>query len=247
VRHLGTAVRAAVATASVVAIAGGYGVEAAPTGTGHPSHNIAAKPSYTAACAHFHSNSADCISTALAAIDRARSFEHVRPMILPDNFAKLTFAEQTFVVSDLERVDRGLRPFRGITARLNQTATAAAQKRIDPTPATSVVGRLVVLTYGSNWTANFGPLAGDYGWMYDDGYGSYNVDCTSPAADGCWGHRDVILSTYDDKPLLVSGAGSDKQNGLVSLAQMFVGGQGQAPRFTYTWAEALRHGAGGRH
>ena len=58
--------------------------------------------------------------------------------------------------------------------------------------------------------------------------------------------RNVILSTYSDKPLLVSGAGSDKQNGLVSIAQMFVGGQGQAPQFTYTWAEALRHGADGR-
>ena len=247
VKGLGSSVRVAAAAAVVVVIAFGQGVDASPTRTGHPSRNIAAKPSYTSNCAHFQSNSAACISRALAAINRARSFEHVRPMVLPKDFTKLTFAEQTFVVSNLERVDRGLRPFRGITSQLNQTATKAAQERVDPTPASSAVGRFVVLTYGSNWAANFGPLAGDYGWMYDDGYGSYNVDCSSPAADGCWGHRDVILSTYGDKPLLVSGAGSDKQNGLVSIAQMFVGGQGQAPQFTYTWAEALRHGADGRH
>ena len=243
VKRFVSGVRLLTGVVTAVVVAWSPGAGAAPAGTGHPAHNIAAQPSYTSSCSHFRSNSPTCISRAVAAINRARSLEHVRPMVLPDNFPKLTFAEQTFVVSNLERVDRGLRPFRGITARLNQTATAAAQRRVDPAPDTATVGRFVVLTYGSNWTENFGPLAGDYGWMYDDGYGSYNMDCRSPAASGCWAHRDVILSTYSNKPLLVSGAGSDKQNGLVSIAQMFVGGQGQAPAFTYTWAQALHHGA----
>jgi len=166
-------------------------------------------------------------------------------MILPDNFTKLTFAEQTFVVSNLERVGRGLRPFVGITSKLNATARSAAQNRVDPAPASAKIGQFAVMTFGSNWTANFGPLAADYGWMYDDGYGSYNIDCSSPLASGCWAHRDVILSTYSNRPLLISGAGSQKQNGLVSIAQMFVGGEGPAPAFTYTWAQALRHGADG--
>ncbi|MHB1975425.1 MAG: hypothetical protein ACYCR4_14260, partial [Acidimicrobiales bacterium] len=39
-------------------------------------------------------------------------------------------------------------------------------------------------------------LAAEYDWVYDDGYGSANVDCTSPGASGCWGHRDVILGQY---------------------------------------------------
>ena len=218
---------------------------AAPVVThGHPTHNIAAKPDYRAACANYRSNSAGCIAKALAAIDRARSMEHVRPMILPDNFAKLSYAEQTFVVTDLERVDRGLRPFRGITAKLNRTAKQAAKANVDPAPAYSAIGQFVVLDYQSNWTSNFGPLAGDYGWMYDDGYGSYNVDCASPSAPGCWGHRDIILTAYS-KPELVSGVGSEKQNGLVSIAQLFVAGKGQHPTFTYTWRQALRHGAAG--
>lgn len=212
--------------------------------SGHPKHNIEAKPSYTAACAHYRSNSSACISKAVAAIDRARSMEHVRPMILPDNFTKLTYAEQTFVVTDLERVDRGLAPFRGITARLNQTAKQAAVAQVDPAPAYSAIGQFLLLDFQSNWSSNFGPLAADYGWMYDDGYQSYNVDCATPSAPGCWGHRDIILTTYD-KPGLISGVGSNKQNGLVSIAQVFVAGKGQHPTFTYTWRDALRHGAGG--
>jgi hypothetical protein len=212
----------------------------------HPKHNIAAKPSYTAACAHYRSDSTDCMTKAVAAIDRARAMEHVRPMILPDNFTKLSYAEQTFVVSDLERVDRGLAPFRGITAKLNQTAKQAATAQVDPAPAYSSVDQFVVLDYQSNWTSNFGPLAADYGWMYDDGYGSYNVDCASPSAPGCWAHREVILTTYG-KPGLISGVGSDKQGGLVSIAQLFVAGKGRKPTFTYTWRQAVRHGAGGSY
>ena len=213
-------------------------------GTAHPKHNLAAKPDYRAACANYRSNSTACITKAIAAIDRARSMEHVRPMILPDNFTKLSYAEQTFVVSNLERVDRGLAPFRGITAKLNGTAKQAARANVDPAPAYSAVGRFVVADYQSNWTSNFGPLAGDYGWMYADGYGSYNVDCASPSAPGCWGHRDIILTTYS-KPGLISGVGSEKQGGLVSIAQLFVAGRGQPSDFTYTWRQALRHGAGG--
>src|SRR3954471_19164962 len=109
--------RLAVLLAAVIGL--GTPSYAAPVAAGmsarHPDHNIAAKPSYTADCAHYRSNSAGCLAKALAAINRARSFERVRPMILPDNFTKLTYAEQTFVVSDLERVDRGLKPFRGLT------------------------------------------------------------------------------------------------------------------------------------
>jgi hypothetical protein len=237
------------AAAVVVALAsfGAVAHAAVETGTGHPKHNIEAKPDYRASCAGYHSNSSGCITKALAAIDRARSMEDVRPMVLPDNFTKLSYAEQTFVVTNLERVDRGLPPFRGITHKLNKTAKQAATANVDPAPAYSVVGEFLVLDYQSNWTSNFGPLAGDYGWMYDDGYGSYNVDCASPSAPGCWGHRDIILTKYT-KPGLISGVGSDKQNGLVSIAQLFVAGKGQHPTFTYTWRQALRHGADGyRH
>lgn len=214
----------------------------------HPTHNIVANPAYVGACAQYQSNSTACITRALAAINNARALEHVRPMVLPRNFAKLSYREQTFVVSNLERVDRGLRPLRGLTRKLNRTATAAADANVDPSLVFSAIGQFVITTYGSNWTANFGPLAGDYGWMYDDGYGSYNVDCTTPTSAGCWAHRDVILAVYDSRRTLLSGVGTTKQNGLLSDAQLFVVGHGPTPAFTYTWREALRHGAdGGLH
>lgn len=37
-------------------------------------------------------------------------------MVLPSNVQRLTTAEQLFVVIDLERVDRGLAPYLGLTA-----------------------------------------------------------------------------------------------------------------------------------
>ena len=217
---------------------------AAGSATSHPKHNIVAKPDYRTACSNYRSNSASCLTKALAAINRARSLEHVRPMILPRNFASLSYAEQTFVVSNLERVGRGLAPFKGITAKLNKTAKQAATAQVDPAPAYAAVQQFAVLDYQSNWSSNFGPLAADYGWMYDDGYGSYNVDCTSASAPGCWAHRDIILTAYG-KPGLISGVGASKQSGLLSIAQLFVAGKGQNPTFTYTWRRALRHGADG--
>ena len=237
--------KVAVSALSTVAFFGAGAHAGGSAVADHPNHNIPAKPSYANACANYRSNSDACLTKALAAINHARSLEHVRPMILPDNFAKLSYAEQTFVVTDLERVDRGLRPFRGITRKLNQTAKQAAAARVDPAPAYSAVGQFVLLDYQSNWTSNFGPLAGDYGWMYDDGYGSYNVDCPTRSAPGCWAHRDIILSSYAGKRTLISGVGSEKSDGLVNIAQLFVAGSGETPAFTYTWRQALRHGAGG--
>jgi hypothetical protein len=32
-----------------------------------------------------------------------------------------------------------------------------------------------------------------YFWMYDDGTGSANVDCSPASPSGCWGHRENIL------------------------------------------------------
>lgn len=242
-------VQVALVAAALIGLGSVVAVAPAVAGsrTDHPTHNITARPDYRAACAHYRSNSSRCITEALAAIDRARAMEHVRPMILPDNFTALSTAEQTFVITNLERVDRGLAPFRGLTRRLNATAKQAAAAKVDPAPVYSVIGAFILLDVQSNWTSNYGPLAGDYGWMYDDGYGSYNVDCQTRSAPGCWGHRDIILTAYD-KPGLISGVGSVEQGGLVSIAQLFVAGKGRHPHFTYRWRQALRHGAGGhRH
>jgi hypothetical protein len=119
-----------------------------------------------------------------------------------------------------------------------------------------------------------GAMDSDYGWMYQDGWGgaddTSNLDCTSPTAAGCWGHRDNILGPYPtstdyvavtpSSPLdqlaspvpttLVMGAGSYVLPGrltangdLSNQAAIFAAMVGPRPKFVYTWAQALAEGA----
>ncbi|HVS68752.1 MAG TPA: hypothetical protein VHE56_09385 [Mycobacteriales bacterium] len=217
------------------------------TAAAHPKRNLAPHPDYLPVCATQGWRSAVCTRMALAAIRYARAHEGVRrpAMVLPRNYRKLTVAEQTFVVTDLERVARGLRPFAGLTTTLNTASHTAAVMRVDPTPVISLLRRLGVYQYGSNWAGDFGPLASDYDWMYNDGYSAQdgiNIACLAPGANGCWGHRDNILGTYGHLPTLLAGAGTGSPAG-ESIAEVMTGGRGAAPHFTYTWRQAKRHGA----
>jgi hypothetical protein len=112
----------------------------------------------------------------------------------------------------------------------------------------SLLQALGVSEYGSIWAGDFGPLASDYDWMYNDGYsadGSINLACATPSASGCWGHRDNILGTYSYQPTLLAGAGTASPPG-ASIAEVMTGGRGSPPAFTYSWREAKRHGANHR-
>jgi hypothetical protein len=166
-------------------------------------------------------------------------------LALPRNYAKLTVAEQTFVLTDLERVARGLKPFIGLTRPLNLVSHSAALSRLDPEPVLSLLRKLGIFEYGSNWAGDFGPLASDYDWMYNDGYSptGINLACLSPQSDGCWGHRDNILGAYGHLPTLLAGAGTGAPAG-ASIAVILSGSRRNPPRFTYTWREAKRAGAG---
>lgn len=96
------------------------------TGIPDPVHNVAPVPDYTRDCTDGGlDDSAACTSAALAAINHAHGVEGVRPMVLPAGFTALTTSEQLFVVVDLERVDRGLPPFLGLTTDLDKNASAA--------------------------------------------------------------------------------------------------------------------------
>jgi hypothetical protein len=187
-----------------------------------------------------------CTRLALAAIERAMAAEGVkRPnLTLPRNYSHLTVAEQTFVINDLERVARGLRPFAGLTRPLNLLSHTAAVARTDPEPVMSLLRRLSIFEYGSNWAGDFGPLASDFDWMYNDGYATdgINLACLTPRSSGCWGHRDNILGTYQNLPSLLAGAGTASPAG-ASIA-VIMSGSRSTPQFTYTWREAKRHGAG---
>ncbi|MHB1928315.1 MAG: CAP domain-containing protein [Acidimicrobiales bacterium] len=132
---------------------------------------------------------AACNAAALAAIDAARASEGYGPLRLPGGFSSLGAVEQLLVVANAERTTRHLPAFRP-SRTLDGLAHKGALSAADPTgPA------------GYTWDSNIAwgyktPLAADFGWMYDDGVGSPNVDCHAAGDPGCWGHRHNILSPW---------------------------------------------------
>jgi hypothetical protein len=212
-----------------------------------PHANLAASPDFHTQCATDGTRNDACMTEALAAINRAHAAEGVRKMILPSNYKQLSLAQQTFVVTNLERVDRGMRPIVGLTARLNQSARHAALVRDDPTLIGSILNLLGVREYSSIWAGDFGPLASDYDWMYNDGYsanGSINMDCKQPGDSGCWGHRKAILGRFTGMPTLIAGSATGSHTGF-SLAEIIVGATVGVPALTFSWQDALAYGANG--
>ena len=68
----------------------------------------------------------------LQAINHAHALEGIRPMVLPADFAQLSIPDQLFVAVNLERVDRGLPAFGGLTTALNRNAQRGADTADDP-------------------------------------------------------------------------------------------------------------------
>ena len=66
---------------------------------------------------------------------------------------------------------------------------------------------------GSIWAGAYATVLGAiYGWMYDDGPGGENSDCTGTDMSGCWGHRDNILAdanTFGNPTEMDAGVGTD--------------------------------------
>src|SRR5581483_4546405 len=135
--------------------------------------NLPPDPNFLAAC-YPHNTGSACISQITAATTAARAAEGLGPMRLPWNFLALTPAQQLFVVTNVERVDRGLPPFVGLVDQLDADAQAGAQLNTDPGPTHPPPG-MQVLGWGSNWAEHGNPLGSNYFWMYDDRPGSGNV------------------------------------------------------------------------
>lgn len=218
-----------------------------------PRQDIEPSPNYMHACVEYGAMSHRCIARSIAAIESARAREHMRQqqLILPTNYRSLSPAEQVFVVIDLERVDRGLRPLAGMVANLNRDAMTAAALGIDPAPGRSQLRRDRVRVYRTLYARDFGALAADYEWMYNDGYApegnqTTNVYCPYPEAAGCWAHRAAILYRFHGLPRLFGGMGAASEaDGALAVTALIAGGLGRHPPFTYTWRDALRAGADG--
>ncbi|PSR20196.1 MAG: hypothetical protein C7B45_16045 [Sulfobacillus acidophilus] len=222
-----------------------------------PSANLAPHPNFNRVCAVIGEASSACTAATVSALDQARRDEGIGPLYLPRTWSKLTPAEQLFVIVNLERTARGEVPITGLTAGLDNVAAAGARSQQDPLvgmPAAPVV---------SVWARTPGPLASDYDWMYDDGFGgvgrTLNVDCTSAMAPGCWEHRANILAEWRTRLLagipgtwyLAAGAAQVT----VSVGLPFSGPREESdallvtaypspPTYVYTWRQALAAGAG---
>ncbi|MFZ0042295.1 MAG: hypothetical protein WAK93_13375, partial [Solirubrobacteraceae bacterium] len=143
-----------------------------------------------------------CENAVISRLDEARVSLGQPRYDLPADFTSLTQAEQAFVLTNLDRVLYGLPPITGLTASLDSDAAAGVQADDDPRSSDPSFDY-----YTSNWAGGYPNMAAAYeGWMYDDGPGSGNLDCTPSDSTGCWGHRHDILWRFDGDGALAMGA-----------------------------------------
>ncbi len=194
----------------------------------NPPADIAPQPNFLASCSGSqYDDSSACVSTTLAAIANARQREGLGPMTLPGNWGSLSPQQQLFVATNLERSARGLGALSGMASALDQAATAGAAANADPSPPPG----FGFVQWGANWAGAVGnPLEAIYFWMYDDGPGSSNLDCTAGHTSGCWGHRDnVLLQIAGQNCVMGTGYVADAYRGTPSWAELLVQATGPAP------------------
>lgn len=176
-----------------------------------------------------------CLKGALIDFDRARAKEHLRPLVLPSNFRALSTNQQLLVLTNLDRVARRLPAFSGLSTTLNRYAQAGANVSNDPSfPSWAAEG-------GSNWATTVNPLWSEFLWMYDDGPGSGNMDCTVKHPSGCWGHRRNVLSPYTAARVL--GAGENRTNG---TGVLYLGADSHDAPNAFRWAREAKYFPGGK-
>jgi hypothetical protein len=204
-----------------------------------PSSNFAIGP-LPSAC-QTSPTGAVCIGAAVNYLDQARASLGQPPYDLPADFAALNSAQQALILTNSDRTLYGLPPITGLTDALDQDAAAGVLSDSDPQPSTSD-------WYGYTSNASWGDVnmvVAYEGWMYDDGPGSDNVDCTSSDPSGCWGHRHDILWQFGPGALAMgAAAGTDSSGGPSYTMLLLQGSPGYAPVYNYTWAQAMADGTG---
>ncbi len=205
------AIAAAIGSLGVVAaVAPGDAHAAGTVPPANPAVDIA--PQVVSRCTPtpVDDTSAGCIDSTLHDINYGRSLEGLGPMVLPSSYANDSVPQQQLIIADEERGDRGLPQFAGLDPALDAAALTGAQGDEDPS---APVGSLDA-GWGSNFAQDSTPLGADYAWMYNDGYGGTNLDCTSPSDNSCWGHRDNILGPWTTTGSVTAQMGdADTSNG----------------------------------
>jgi hypothetical protein len=81
------------------------------------------------------------------------------------------------------------------------------------------------------------PLEALYFWMYDDGPGSANIDCSSSDHSGCWGHRQNVLMSLPCHQCVMGTAWAPTAfKGDPSLAELLVEATA-ATATDFTWQQ----------
>jgi hypothetical protein len=184
-----------------------------------------------------------CVNAGVYYLDKARAKLGLPAYKLPADFPSLYPAQQMFILTNLDRIQYGLPPITGLTAQLNNDAlTTGVKTATDPSPSVSNLSG-----WTGNWAAGYknAPMAYE-AWMYDDGIGSFNIECTASDHSGCWGHRHDILWTFDSGTVLAMGAatGTGPQGGRGYAMLLVAGWSAYHPTYTYTWSQAVADGAG---
>lgn len=191
-----------------------------------------------AACSN--ESSAECEHWMVARLDAAHAALGLESYKLPGDFTSLSPDRQILILADLDRLAYGYTPVSGLNAALDEAASKGVHIEDDPLPPST---EAPWDGFGSDW-ADTGALRSYYLWMYDDGWQSPNLDCTSPSAAGCWGHRHVILGEGLSlpQPEVLGFATGTSLSGEAGSALIISSHPGAATY--YTWAQAQSEGAG---
>lgn len=190
----------------------------------------------------FSPASAACVNAGVYWLDQARAALGLRPYELPADFPSLSPDKQAFILVNLDRIQYGLDPITGLTQELDGFALTGVRNDQDPESTDPD------FPAGGDWAGAYTNMVVAYeAWMYDDGLGSSNLDCTSANPSGCWGHRHAVLwdFTYEPGAYAMGAAAGLDNSGHPGYAILL--GRGDAnysPVYYYTWAAAVADGAG---
>ena len=191
------------------------------------------------------------------------------PYHLPSNFLTLTPEEQLLDLANSDRAAYKEPTFYGLDSDLSNYASQdlAVAPYSDPGVAgTNPIVDTVPLYYQAEDSAQGYPnvLLAYGSWIYDDGPGSPNVDCTAKNPSGCWTHRDNILRNFRAcyqgtlkgnqcvggtweylRDLTFGAATGTNSSGKVATTVIVVGTPIYLPQatYTYTWQQAQAAGA----
>jgi len=223
----------------------------------NPRADVSPSPNFLNTCSASNLDSSGaCLAAVISATTNARASEGVRALSFnAASFRKLTIGEQLFVLVNLERTARGIAPFVVLSSQLDQVALNAARAQVDPQMGADAVliGSGPIVAWGSNWAGETPSAAvSNYYWMYEDGRGSSNVDCTPTTLKQCWGHRDNILDAFSEagecsgRPVVLAmGAAEAPGDGAIpppSFTELMSAACGPSPSsvvMTWTQAQAL--------